>query len=416
MKKGNTRKNTRTEYIYSEDNTSYKVTVEKSGNKSVRIPVEDRTNDGGRHRKKFTAPTTAELQAAVTAYLKGEDEKHGAGLTYYNACLEFIESRQGLAATTIANRQNIFKNRFQSMHNIPIRKLTRQDIFKAINKDVTEKHITEKTLATATQLMVAVLTEYEAPCMTLKLKRDIARYVKPATRANKANEYSSRDDWENAPTAVEVAKWAGEYDGKDTMLTAISVLLDLHSLRSEETRGLKYSDVYEQGGKCYVDIRHTRKPIKSKDQFDEFTKNESSTRKILIDRRLFDMIHAQPHKSEDEFVINVPQYIYADRISRLMKAHGMDWITPHKMRHIFETSNLNNDIAVKVGGWSLGASVVKKTYTHIDQKEQDKFMTEYSRKLLDAYFGVPHDSESEAPEQEQTEQTAPQFTISSKAV
>ena len=44
MKKGNSTRTRRskTEYIFLENGEGYKVTVEKSGNKSVRIPIEDR--------------------------------------------------------------------------------------------------------------------------------------------------------------------------------------------------------------------------------------------------------------------------------------------------------------------------------------------------------------------------------------
>ena len=151
--------------------------------------------------------------------------------------------------------------------------------------------------------------------------------------------------------------------------------------------------------------------MSSKDIYREATKTDGSRRKVLIDRRLYDMIHAQPHKSEDDFVINVPQYIYADRISRLMKAHGMDRITPHKLRHIFKTSNINNDTATATGGWTIGSNVADTVYTHISQEEKDKFTAEYSRSLLDAYCGTP-DSESQQPEQE----TAPHITMTARAV
>ena len=50
-----------------------------------------------------------------------------------------------------------------------------------------------------------------------------------------------------------------------------------------------------------------------------------------------------------------------------MKDHGADWITPHKLRHIFKTSNLNNDTATATGGWTIGSNVADTVYTHISQ-------------------------------------------------
>ena len=62
MKKGNTRKkNTRTEYIFLENGESYK----------------------------------------VTAYLRGEEEKHDKGLTFLSACIKYVELRAGLAESTL---------------------------------------------------------------------------------------------------------------------------------------------------------------------------------------------------------------------------------------------------------------------------------------------------------------------------
>ena len=62
MKKGNARKkNTRTEYIFLENGESYK----------------------------------------VTAYLKGEEEKHDKGLTFPSACIEYVDLRAGLAESSL---------------------------------------------------------------------------------------------------------------------------------------------------------------------------------------------------------------------------------------------------------------------------------------------------------------------------
>ena len=99
--------------------------------------------------------------------------------------------------------------------------------------------------------MISVLTEYEAPVLTMKLKRDIVRYAASA-------------------------KWASENTRRTATKTAISLLLDLHSLRSEETRDLQYRDVIEQDGKCYLNICRTRTCMCSKDIYREATKTDGS--------------------------------------------------------------------------------------------------------------------------------------------
>ena len=67
------------------------------------------------------------------------------------------------------------------------------------------------------------------------------------------------------------------------------------------------------------------------------TKTEASSRKILIDHRLYDMIHAQPHKSDDEFIIKETYPTYCNHIKAVMKDNGHPELTPHKLRHIFKS-------------------------------------------------------------------------------
>lgn len=389
MKKGNGTKTKRAEYIFLEDGTSYKVTVEKSGNKSVRIPIEDTSNDGGRHRKKFTAPTLKALQATVDVYLTEQDSKQGENMTYYNACLSYIETRAALAPKTRINYTYIANNKLKSLHSKPVMKLTKADIMNAINEEA------ENTAPDSMKLIITflceVLIDFEVPLMTEKLRKYLHQYGKNATRGNKG--YNSDDDWSNAPSPFDIARWAGEDTSTVADRTAISILLDLHSLRSEETRGLRYGEVVEDNGRCYVNIVRTR-TVHGRDIEQETTKTEGSTRRILIDRRLYDLIHAQPHQSEDDYIINVSYVAYSNNIKRVIHAHtinghSLKWITAHKLRHIFKTAHIGNRVADEVGGWSnKGKSVVVRDYEHVTPEMMDKFMTEYSGRLLDAYEGI----------------------------
>lgn len=385
MRGNNTKKKKKNvEYIYIEERT-FTVFTAPSGNKYIQAKFGNKP-DGKPLVKKITAPTRQELEQAIKDYMAELDGKSGGNITYHNACLEYIKTKSMLADSTLINYRNMANNRFKSLHNKPIMQLTKQDVFNAINEDVEKNHLTKSTLSSAVVFLIMICTEYEIPAMTLKLKRDITRYVTPATKLNKSRK--SREDWDNAPSAMDVARWAGQNTRPDRVKTAISILLDLHSLRSEETRGLQYRDVYEQDGKCYMYIHATRTCMNGKDFYRDTTKNEGSTRKILIDRRLYDMIHAQEHSSDTDFVIDLTRGTYADRIGKAIQGHGADWITPHVLRHIYKTENIGNPIARAVGGWAAEGGVSEKVYTHIKQKDMDEFMTEYSAKLLDSYDGI----------------------------
>ena len=327
---------------------------------------------------KHRAETREQLESWIKDTWNDNDSKSGDNITFFNACKAYITRRSALAETTRHTYTIIAQSYFGSLHDKPIMKLTREEIFAAVNTEI-ERGIAQKTLKTALTFLSCVCNEYEVPAFTRKLQADINRYSQHCTNKGR----KAADDWENAPTAAEVARWAADTDS----IAAISILLDLHSLRSEETRGLQYRDVFEQGGNCYVNICRTRSVASSRDVYRDSTKTENSTRKILIDRRLYDLIHAQPHESDSDFVICVSYKVYRAGIKKAMSEHGADWITPHDLRHIFKTEHIGDPIATAVGGWTNKGSVAESVYTHIKQSDKDKLMSAYSASLLDAYEG-----------------------------
>ena len=372
-KKHNTRKTTEPP-IYVTDPKGrlhkYGVTICNSGMREIQGRFDDKII---KHR----AETREQLEAWIKSMWNDINGRSGENLTYYNACKQYIERRAALAETTLHTYTVYAQSYFKSLHNKPIMKLTRQDIFAAVNDEI-GRDIARSTLKSAITFLSCVCNEFEVPAFTRKLQADINRYSRGGC-TNKGRK--AGNDWENAPNACTVASWAADCE----TVTAISILLDLHSLRSEETRGLQYRDIYERGGKCYVDIRRTRSVAGSRDVYREDTKTDGSTRKILIDRRLYYMIRGQPHDSDTEFIVNVSYKVYCRRIKKVMHAHGIDWITPHDLRHIFKTEYIGNPIAAAVGGWKFSNSIAERVYTHIKQSDKDEFMKAYSKSLLNAY-------------------------------
>lgn len=367
------------EKIYINDK-EYNVRISPSGNRYVQGSFGCDTS-GRRIRKKFTAATLKDLEFAIRRFLEDLDGRTGTNITYYNAFKLYIDTRINLEVSSKINYNTILNTRFKCLHKKPIIAITRMDLFNAINEEIKTSNPAQKTLVNATCYLCTVLEEFEAPVMTRKTRKDIMVYARNATKMNKGH----NNDWDNLPTAIEIAKWAGANQRRHAQSTAIAVLLDLHSLRTEETRGLKYKDVYEDNGNCYVDIYATRVFINNKDYVKNSTKTVESTRKILIDQRLYELIHAQPHVSEEEFVITEKYPTYKNRIVSLMKEHGYDFITPHKLRHIFASDNKDNTIAKSVGGWSSNGGIAETVYTHVRQNERDELMRKYSKVLLDAY-------------------------------
>lgn len=372
-------KKRKTEKIYVAGK-EYSVRISPNGNRYVQGSF-GYDEAGKRIRRKFTAETREELEMAIQRFIDELDGKSGANITFYNAFKFYIETRINLEDTSKINYSTILRTRFKCLHDKPVAMITRVDLFGAINEEVRTSNPAQNTLVNATCYLCTVLEEFEAPVMTRKMRKDIMSYVKNATKKNKER----KNDWDNLPTAVEVARWAGANRRRHADRTAIAILLDLHSLRTEETRGLRYKDVYEKDGLYYLNIYATRVFINNRDYIKNSTKTADSTRRILIDRRLYELIHSQPHASNEEFIILEKYPTYKYRIMILMKEHGFDYITPHKLRHIFASDNKDSTVAKAVGGWSPNGGIAETVYTHVRQSEKDELMAEYSKKLLDAY-------------------------------
>lgn len=394
MKKGtNTKKKKNNEYIYIGKRT-FTVFEAPSGNKYIQAKFGTKP-DGKPLIKKITAPTRQELEQAIKDYIAEIEGISGANITYYNAAMTYIETRQGLEFSTRTNYDRTARLRFKCLHSIPIRKITKNDLYNAVNEEIASGKVGQTSLLNAVTYLCTVLEDNEAPVMTRKMRKDILRYARSATKNIKKRKVG----WSELPTAKDVAGWAARNTRSAAASTAISILLDLHSLRSEETRGLKYRDVFEQNGKCYIYVWQTKTCINNVDIHKPSTKTEASTRKILIDRRLYDMIHAQPHKSDDEFIIKETYPTYCNHIKAVMKDNGHPELTPHKLRHIFKSDNKrDNVVAIAVGGWCSGTNadggdrsengVSETVYTHVRQCEMDELMEKYSKELLDAYDGT----------------------------
>lgn len=378
------KKRKKSEYFYI-DGKKEPITVHLSANGKIYFQT---TFCGNSKRIKKTADTLEELKAKAIECLEEAMGKSGNTITYYNACLEYIRIRSGLAKSSLLNYMFLAENRFKCLHNKPIKKLTRTDFYEAINS---EKHLAKSTLLKAVDFMIYVCNEFDVPALNINLIREIKRYAVNASQNNSVKRH--KEDWENAPTAVEIARWAGENTKKTAERTALTILLDLHSLRTEETRGLQFRDVIEQNGNCYLIICRTRTYMcEVGDIYREATKTEGSTRKILIDRRLYNMIRELPHETEMDFVVNLSYRAYERHIIDLMELHGFRWITPHKLRHIFKTDNKDSTVAKAIGGWSLGPEICERTYTHPRINEKDELMKVYSKRLLDSYYGLPDDN------------------------
>ena len=171
-KKHKTKKNTEPP-IYVTDPRGklhkYGVTICNSGMREIQGRFGGKT-------LKHRAETREQLERRIKDTRNDSDGKSGDNITFFNACKAYITRRSALAETTRHTYTIIAQSYFGSLHDKPIMKLTREEIFAAVNTEI-ERGIAQKTLKTALTFLSCVCNEYEVPSFTRKLQADISNWV-----------------------------------------------------------------------------------------------------------------------------------------------------------------------------------------------------------------------------------------------
>ena len=332
--------------------------------------------NGKRIVKSFTAKTEWEALKLAEEFRA----RHGIGadpdeLTVSAALERYIDSRRDIIAPSTLNGYNIILNhRLQSIMMTKISELKIIDVQAAVNKDYKEKGSSRKTLKSALSLVNSALTlqgyDYHL----------VQRVTIPAARA-KRPELPPAEDVINAIIGTEfelpclLAMWL--------------------SLRVSEVRGLQYQDISRDG--THITVCRTRVYIGAEnDEKRDFTKNEGSNRTVALPKYLYDMIMAQPHDSDEDFIIDKSYNMVSQNFHRFMERKGIK-ITFHQLRHLFATSA--NDLGIadeyiqKLGGWSSN-NILKSVYTHTTMSLEQQ----YQKKIDDFYMEMINKSGGQSDE------------------
>ena len=283
---------------------------------------------------------------------------HGTPLknmTVYACIGRYIESREGIISiSTLRNYRRLQNNNLQSIMNIEVNDLSLYDVQKAVSLDVKNLHHSRATVKHALGLLNSSLLLMDIDMHLLK------RVTIPAPKAQKP-ELPSVSSVISAITNT-------EYE--------IPVLLAMWcSLRISEVRGLTYADLSDDGKR--ITVRRTRIYMDGQDYVSDHTKTAMSNRTIRLPKYLLDLIMAQPHKSDDDFIVDKTYNQVSQNFRRYMKRSGLK-ITFHQLRHLFASTA--NDLGVadvyiqKMGGWASN-SILKTIYTHTSHEKEDEFQS-----------------------------------------
>lgn len=279
-------------------------------------------------------------------------------LTVEQAFSDYIDSRDNILSPSTIKGYNIIKNaRLQLIMDIPIFKLTLNDVQKAVNHD--SERLCRKSIKSSISLLNTVL---EINGVELDLKKISV----PQNRPKKFN----------IPSADAVLK---VIIGSDLELPCLLAMW--LSLRISEVRGLKFKDISKDGK--YISVCRSKIYLGNKDVLREQNKTEESTRTNSLPPYILELIKKVPHQSDNDFIVDLKYEYIRKHFKKLMNDNGFE-ITFHKLRHIFATTL--NDLGVpseyiqKLGGWSTD-NVMKSVYTHTTNSKENEFQS-----IIDNFF------------------------------
>ena len=333
--------------------------------------------NGKRIVKSFTANTLWEAEKLAAEY----KEKYGIGceggdMSVYSAVKAFIDSRRDIIApSTLYGYETILNNRLQDIMTKKISELKILDVQAAVNADHRDKHSSHKTLKSALSLINSALV---VQGFDYHLTR---RITIPAPKAKKPD----------LPTAAEVIKAI-----KGTEFELPCMLAMWLSLRVSEVRGLKYSDISRDGS--YITVCGSRVYLGGENDVKrDVNKTAASNRTIKLPKYLYDMIMAQPHSSDEDYIVNMTYNQVSQNFRRYMARQGIK-ITFHQLRHLFATTA--SDLGVldgyiqKLGGWSSD-SILKTIYTHTTTDSEEKYQKTIDDHFIKLLEGCDRESEKD---------------------
>ena len=308
-----------------------------------------------------TAATAKECrrQAALikAEHMTGRRRQTRSELTLREACKQYIARKEkaGASPSTIRGYENIARNRFQSVMDIPVMNITDwQKVYDAEGKS-------PKTMQNAWCFVRTVCRKelgMELPEITT-LARD-----------RKEHAFLEPEQIKTFVAATEGDKYQ------------IPLLLCLLSCRASEVQGLTWTNVDLKKSRvhiCRTVVQDKAQKFVEKDR----TKTAGSERYIPIVIPELKKALAAVKDKRGPVVTARPNTIYR-RANAICEAHGLPLVGQHGLRHSFASLCYSLEVPMKItmqlGGWE-SERVVSDIYTHLDKMHIGKQVSK-----LEAFF------------------------------
>lgn len=329
-----------------------------SGNWNVRV-YDGKGADGKERYQSFTAPTKKQAEYLAAEYA-AKKKRHVEHMTVGEAIDRYIAAKDALLSpTTITEYKRMRRNYLQSLMNIPIDRLSREQVQVAVNEQA--RKVSAKTVINAHGLLSAALAMHNPDFV---LRTTLPRKIKKVKR--------------DLPTAEEVMEIMHGQTAELPVLLALCLCL-----RMSEVRGIRKSAVH--GNMLSIervivttDGQHIEK---------ELLKTDDSRREEELPDFLRDMILSQP----TEYATTMTGHAIYKAFTRRMKKAGYENVRFHDLRHIsasdMHSQGISDKVASERGGWS-GTQTMRQVYQHSfssERKAADKIMNERYSKI---YHGL----------------------------
>ena len=320
-----------------------------SGSWRVRV-YDGKDKDGKDKYRSFTAQTKKQAEFLAAEYA-AKKRYAVESMTVGEAIDRYIASKdEVLSPTTLNEYRKMRKNYLQSLMQIRIDRLTREQVQIAVNSEA--KTHSAKTVINAHGLLSAALSMHNPDFV---LKTTLPRKVKKLKR--------------DLPSSDEVMQ-AVHGD-----LVELPVLLALClCLRVSEVRGIRKDAVNGN----LLSIERVIVTVSGQHIEKELLKTDESRRIEEIPDFLRDMILNAPTEYATELT---GQAIYK-RFTRRMERAGFPSVRFHDLRHIsasdMHSQGIPDRVAAERGGWA-GTQTMREVYQHTfsaDRKAADKIMNE----------------------------------------
>lgn len=334
---------------------------------SWRCQAYDYTDDNGkRHYESFTADSKkdAEFMAAQFAIEK-EQRRHMSSNSLRNAINIYIETSDAiLSPTTVQGYRKIQKNAFTDIMELPLKKITRQSLQDAVNREAKRPNakrkdkapISAKTVHNEYGLITAVLNKY-LPSLDCTVRL-------PQTETH-IKDLPLPDEIYNAVKGSEVE---------------LAVMLAMWlSFSMSEVRGLTKSKSIRGN---YLVVEEVIVDVDNKPVVKQKGKTKTRTRMHRMPAYIQELI-SKTDPQENSLVPMTRSQVYF-RFTRLIEKAGLKPMTYHDLRHVnasvMALLQVPDKYAQERGGWKTD-NVMKTVYTHTFGQERQRVDN-----MIDEYF------------------------------